>query len=99
MEFYDEILLRDMERMMRGIPNFLPRGHGVIIVCGLEQSAAFKKLMETGNASRREILTETMVAIRYPPFILRLEQYIKESERMVNMMSVVHATITAVNLT
>ncbi len=81
MEFYDEIPLRDIERMMRGIPNFLPRGHGVIIVCGLEQSAAFKKRMETGTASRREILTETMAAIRYPPFILRLEQYIKESEK------------------
>lgn len=81
MEFYEEIPLRDIERMMRGIPNFLPRGHGVIIACGLEQSAAFEKRMETGTASRREILTETMAAIRHPPFILRLEQYIKESEK------------------
>lgn len=107
MYFYEDDPLRDMERMMRGIPNFLPRGHGVMILCrheysarnrdcrncpchtdrgkgsgyGLAACAALKEGMEAGAATVREILTETMSGIRYPPFMKRLEQYIKESER------------------
>lgn len=36
--------------------------------------------IEAGTVTHREILTETMSAIRYPPFIKRLNQYLKESE-------------------
>lgn len=107
MEINKSISLSDIERMMRGIPNFQPRGHGVRIVCqkdssaqdkgcrncsyhfsrknkvkcNLEQNGFFRERIEARRASRKEILTETMAFIRYPPFIRRLEPYIKESER------------------
>ena len=39
MYFMNDNPLRDIERMMRSIPNFQPRGHGVMILCRYEYTA------------------------------------------------------------
>lgn len=107
MQYFENDSLHEIERMMQRIPNFLPRGQGVMIVCHHEYTAkdcvyqncfyhtsrgksircglgacdCLKERIEAGAATLREIMSETMASIRYPPFITRLEQYIKESER------------------
>lgn len=102
MYFMDDDALRELERLMRSVPNFPPRGHGVILLCraspdgilcdskrcpyptGRKEKAGCGECLsdriEAGTASYREVLTETMAAIRYPPFVQRLNQYLKESE-------------------
>lgn len=103
MYFMDNDALRELERLMQSVPNFPPRGHGVILLCrsspdGIysgdekcpylsgrkeERGWGAERLsdrIQAGTATRREILTETMSAIRYPPFVQRLNQYLKESE-------------------
>lgn len=106
MYFCEDTPLQDIERLMRRIPNFSPRGHGIVIVCSHEYSASdcdcricsyytgrgkktgcslerctcMKERIESGAALKREIITETMSAIQYQPFLIRLEKYLKESE-------------------
>lgn len=103
MDFYESSLRRDLERLMRRIPNFAPRSSGIKVTkysaqdcgcencsyhtgkgknikCGLTVCACIKERMEAGIASRREILTETMAAIRFSPFQKRLQNYLKEME-------------------
>lgn len=108
MQYFENDSLHEIERMMQRIPNFLPRGHGVMVVCcheytgkdctcqncpyhtgrgkkfrcRLDIRTCLKEKIEAGDATLREIMTETMSAIRYPLFNIRLEQYIKESERI-----------------
>lgn len=66
MYFTETMSLHEIEKFMRMIPNFRPRGHGVIILCGEEY----------GTVS----LAEALAGIKHPPFQRRLRQYIKESE-------------------
>ena len=106
MYFMDDDALRELERLMRSVPNFPPRGHGVILLCrsspdgiysgdekmpvsywqkrkkrcGSEYGSRLQDRIEVGTATYSEILTETMAAIRYPPFVQRLNQYLKERE-------------------
>lgn len=103
MDYYDNSLHRDLERLMRRIPNFAPRGYGIKVAkysaqdcdcksctyykgrgksieCGLGVCACIKERIEAGVASRREILTETMAKIRFPPFQKRLQKYLTELE-------------------
>ena len=79
MYFFADEPLRELERLMQRAPNFLPRGHGVIVLCRNECSAGdcacLKERMEAGAATYREIIAETMSGIRYPPFVTRLERY------------------------
>ena len=51
------------------------------IGCDLTHQTCLKKRIKIGEATQKEILTETMSSIRYPPFQSRLNQYLKESER------------------
>ncbi len=107
MQYFENDPLCELDKMMRRIPNFLPRGQGVMVVCcheytandcacqncpyhtgrgksircGLGACDCLKERIGAGAATLREIMSETMATIRYPPFITRLEQYIKESER------------------
>ncbi len=74
MNFTDNNPLQEFERMMRRIPNFAPRGHGVVVICSAES-------IESGMATHREVMTRTMSAITNKPFLIRLEKYIEESER------------------
>lgn len=100
--------LHELERLMTEIPNFTPRGHGVMILCkheytakncdcpyhtgrekkiacGLDRCSCLKERIVAETATTKEILTETMAAIKYPPFVRRLNQYLKESE--INVMN------------
>lgn len=102
----ESIPLWELNRLMKSVPNFSPRGHGVMIFCkheysakdcdckyclyhigkgrklrcGLDKCACLKERITVGAASYREVISETMSAIHYPPFIRRLNQYLKESE-------------------
>ena len=103
MYFMEEGSMRGLERMMRGIPNFAPRGQGVVVLrghhaggwdgqdcayrkgrgrslrCGLERCICLEERIQAGTAACREILTEAMANVRYPPLLLRLDQYLTES--------------------
>lgn len=68
MYFTQNPSLHEIEKLMRMIPNFRPRGHGIIVLCGEEYEA------ETVS------LAEALARIRHPPFQRRLRQYMKESE-------------------
>lgn len=48
--------------------------------CRLEHCICFRERLAAGAVSQKEILLETLSAIRYPPFAKRLRQYIQESE-------------------
>lgn len=65
MYFTQNPSLHEIEKLMRIIPNFRPRGHGIIVLCG----------EESGTVS----LIEALAGIRHPPFQRRLRQYMKES--------------------
>lgn len=84
MYFFADDPLRELERLMQRAPNFLPRGHGVIVLCRNECSAGdcacLKERMEAGAVTYRETIEKTLSTIRYPPFVTRLERYLKESE-------------------
>lgn len=106
MYFSETSTLRSIEKLMLTIPNFRPRGHGVMILCKheytakdcdcsycpyhtgrgrkiacrLERCACLKERIEAGAATQKEILTETMAEIKYPPFVRRLNLYLNESE-------------------
>lgn len=99
-------ILRDLERLMQQIPNFAPRGYGVMVLCEhdysvkdcdcaycsfhtgrgkkircmLERCVCIKERIQAGAATQREVLTETLSTIPYPPFQRRLKQHLKESE-------------------
>ena len=105
MTYFESEYLRSLDWLMRQIPNFAPRGHGVMTVCrheytakdcdcrsclyhvgrgknircGIDKCDCLKERISAGIASRKEILTETMSNIRYPPFQIRLNEYMKES--------------------
>lgn len=105
MTYFESEYLRGLDWLMRQIPNFAPRGHGVMTVCrheytakdcdcrrclyhvgrgknircGIDKCNCLKERISAGIASKKEILTETMSNIRYPPFQIRLNEYIKES--------------------
>lgn len=59
--------LHEIENLMQMIPNFRPRGHGVIVSCREEY--------ETGSVS----LSKALAEISNPMFQKRLRQYIEES--------------------
>lgn len=73
MYFNDNHPLQEIEKMMRRIPNFAPRGHGVAVIGYVES-------MESGIATYREVMAATMSEVKNKPFLLRLEKYIEESE-------------------
>ncbi len=104
MYFSDDYELRQLEGLMRAIPNFRPRGHGVVILrryeytekdcdcmtcphhisrkkgCGADKCPCINERITAGAATLKEAVAETMAAIQYPPFVKRLNQYLKESE-------------------
>lgn len=80
MYFSDNPTDRYYERMMVGIPNFKPRGHGVVIVGSRPTEPLVILRIQDGSATHREILTETTKAINHRRFRHRLNQHLKESE-------------------
>ncbi len=80
MYFSTDPIDRQYEKMMVCIPNFRPRGHGVMMFGFAPPSPAMLLRVQSGAASYREIIADTMKAIKYRPFQMRLDQYLKESE-------------------
>ena len=102
---------REVDRLMRSLPNIVPRGHGTMILyehghsrkdcqhrlChsqavqkeeNRKSGGSFQDCVTVGPLTRREMVYETMSAISYPPFIRRLNEYLKGSEE--NLMDYVN---------
>ena len=76
MYFSDNPSDRYYERMMVGIPNFKPRGHGVVIVGSRPTEPLVILRIQDGTATHREILTETTKAINHRRFRHRHHQQV-----------------------
>lgn len=59
-----------MEKLMQHIPNFEPRGCGVIAI----------EVLEIPPPTFAEVMAATVSAVKCPDFLQRLNQYLKESE-------------------
>ncbi len=70
MYFMQNDRLREMEKLMQRVPNFRPRRCGVITI----------RITEIPPSTFAGVMMKTASAIRYRPFRLRLQQYLKESE-------------------
>lgn len=75
MYFSETPSLREIEKTMKMIPNFTPRGHGVVILCKHEFAEE-----NCIGVSQKERLARTMSQISNPLFQKRLKKYINESE-------------------
>lgn len=75
MYFSETPSLREIEKTMKMIPNFIPRGHGVVLLCKHEFAEE-----NCIGVSQKEILARTMSQISNPLFQKRLKKYINESE-------------------
>ena len=75
MYFTETPSLREIEKAMKMVPNFTPRGHGVVILCKHEFAEE-----NCIGVSQKEILARTMSQISNPLFKKRLKKYINESE-------------------
>ena len=80
---------------MKGIPNFYPRGSGIVVTGNFRYTAEMcdckycgyyggkKKgclVPSVGVASVKEIMNDTMSEIKHSGFLRRVRRYIKESE-------------------
>ena len=74
MYFTETAHLRELEKLMCRIPNFHSKGYGLIVM------KSQLCICTTDLSSRSELQRAAMSAISYPPFTIRLSQYIKESE-------------------
>ena len=70
MFFTEDDNLRELEYLMKGVPNFKPRGHGIMVVCGLE----YMPMYET----RKQLIVWATQNIRHPLFRERLNDYLLE---------------------
>ncbi len=70
MYFMQNDRLREIEKLMQRVPNFRPRGYGVIAI----------RITEIPPSTFAGVMMETASAIRHRPFLFRLYQYLKESE-------------------
>ena len=75
MYFSETPSLREIEKTMKMIPNFIPRGHGVVILC--QNEFAEENCIAV---SQKEILEKTMSHTSNPLFQKRFKKYINESE-------------------
>ena len=88
MYFTETPSLREIEKAMKMVPNFTPRGHGVVILC--EHEFAEKSCI---GDSQKEILARTVSRINNPLFQKRFQKYINESETIpVNFRNSKHST-------
>lgn len=78
MYFSDNAHLHEVEKMMCNIPNFHARGYG-IRVCKRDMDDCMKQ--QPPPRSYEEMMEATMAAIRYTPFMERMNQYMEEREK------------------
>ncbi len=69
MHFTDDEL-RKYEYLMKGVPNFKPRGHGITVVCGFK----YVPMYET----RKQLIVWATQNIKHPEFRIRLNNYLLE---------------------
>ncbi|MBR3918303.1 MAG: hypothetical protein IKJ59_06155 [Clostridia bacterium] len=72
MYFIDDEKLRKFEKVMRGVPNFKPRGHGVMVICEFNY--------EPTEETLKDLITWTMQSIKNPVFRQRLKLYLMECD-------------------
>lgn len=70
MYFTQNKRLREMEKLMQCVPNFKPRGYGVITI----------EALEIPPPTFAEVMAATASAVKCPAFLRRLNQYLNESE-------------------
>ena len=88
MYFTETPSLREIEKAMKMVPNFTPRGHGVVILCKHE----FAEKSCIGD-SQKELLARTVSRINNPLFYKRHQKYVNESETIpVNFRNSQHST-------
>ena len=81
MLFITDRRLRELEQLMQCVPNFSPKGHGIVIIHSDEPLKKDRiERIKAGTAISKEILTETLSPVTCLPFQRRLNQYIRESE-------------------
>lgn len=83
MFFTEDNNLRKYEYLMKGIPNFEPRGHGMVIVCGYRYIPIYE--------TRKQLLIWATQNIRHPAFRMRLNNYLFErGENIMNFIDMNH---------
>ena len=70
MFFTEDEDLRELEFLMRGVPNFKPRGHGIVVVCGFKYIPMYE--------TRKQLIVMATQNIRHPAFRKRLNNYLLE---------------------
>ena len=75
MYFTQDKHLRELEKLMQCVPNFSPRGQGVIVM----------EVTESLPPGYTDMMTATVSAVKCPAFLRRLNQHLTESE-MISMM-------------
>ena len=76
MYFYEDVSLRTLERIMQEVPDFLPRGQGIRVLC--QKECMFS---EYDNMDQKALVMEVVSSIRYPPLFERLGRYLGEDGR------------------
>ena len=76
MYFTETDALRELELLMRLVPNFKPQACGSMVL----PDQIYICLQTPPPLTYREMIRETMQAIRYRPFLQRLREFLEESE-------------------
>ena len=84
MYFTETEAFREMEILMQMIPGFRPKGYGSMVM----PDQIYIYLQEPSPPTYQEIIADTMYAVRYRPFLQRVEELLTESEmRPMNYLS------------
>ena len=78
MYFSDTPSQKEFEKLMQGVPNFAPRGHGSFIP---KAQPALCERSQPPPASLSDAMERTLSRVNCPPFHKRLKQYLKEREK------------------
>ena len=84
MYFTETEALRELEILMQMIPGFQPKGYGSMVM----PDQIYICLQEPSPPTYQEMIADTMHAVRYRPFLQRVEELLIESEmRPMNYLS------------
>lgn len=84
MYFTETEALRELEILMQMIPGFQPKGYGSMVM----PDQIYIYLQEPPPPTYQEMIADTMHAVRYRPFLQRVEELLNESEmRPMNYLS------------
>lgn len=90
MYFTETEALRELEILMQMIPGFQPKGYGSMVM----PDQIYICLQEPSPPTYQEMIADTMHAVRYRPFLQRVEELLIESEmRPMNYLSSHHQNL------